>query len=95
MDMKSNASQDVGLNILYIWFSVKTYVSVYLVACGVVANQDLFCCLFQSEAVFSRLVEYQARIALSSLVNTYLFRKTLLLFTRFKLWVRRERLPRK
>lgn len=26
---------------------MKTYVSVYLVACGVVANQDLFCCLFK------------------------------------------------
>ena len=62
---------------------MKTYVSVYLVACGVVANKDLFCCLFQSEAVFSSLVEYQERIALSSLANSYLFRKTSLLFTRF------------
>ena len=62
---------------------MKTYLSVYLVACGVVANQDLFCCLFQSGAVFSSLVEYQERIALSSLANSYLFRKTSLLFTRF------------
>ena len=53
---------------------MKTEVSVYLVACGVVTNQDLFRCLFQSGTVFSSLVEYQERIALSSLSNSYSFR---------------------
>ena len=61
----------------------RQFLIFLIVACGVVANKDLFCCLFQSEAVFSSLVEYQERIALSSLANSYLFRKTSLLFTRF------------
>ena len=71
MDMKSNASQDLGLNIL--WFS----------------NENIYVCIFSglwsgcqpgpvllfvpSGAVFSSLVEYQARRALSSLANEYLF----------------------